>query len=87
MVPPVAASPARGHAELGRLVRRSGLRRQALSSALAPSRGAETRGSRPTCVGLDWSRKGPVSRPCGLQGPLADRRGRIRGGRSTRARA
>ncbi len=41
------------------------------------------RGSKPTCVGLDEPRNGRVSRPCGLQGPLADRRSRVRGGRLT----
>jgi hypothetical protein len=47
-----------------------------------PLKGAEARGSEPTCVGLDGPRNGRVSRPCGLQGPLADRQSRIRGGRS-----
>ena len=37
-----------------------------------PLKGAEARGSKPTCVGLDVPRKGRVSRPCGLQGtPVA----------------
>ena len=45
-----------------------------------PLEGAESRGSEPTCVGLDGARNGRVSWPCGLQGPLADRRSRIRGG-------
>jgi hypothetical protein len=45
-----------------------------------PLKGAEARGSNPTCVGLDGPRNGRVSRPCGLQGPLADRQRRIRGG-------
>jgi len=46
-----------------------------------PLKGAEARGSKPTCVGLDGARDGRVSRPCGLQGALADRQSRIRGGR------
>ena len=45
-----------------------------------PLKGAEARGSKPTCVGLDRPRNGRVSRPCGLQGTLADRQSRIRGG-------
>jgi len=43
--------------------------------------GAEGRGSKPTCVGLDRPRNGRVSRPCGLQGTPADRQSRIRGAR------
>ncbi len=43
-----------------------------------PLEGAEARGSKP--VGLDGTRNGRVSRPGGQQGPLADRRSRIRGG-------
>jgi hypothetical protein len=54
-------------------------------SALPPM-GAEARGSKPTCVGLDGPRDGRVARPCGLQGPLADRRSRIRGGCLNRCR-
>ena len=46
-----------------------------------PLKGAKARGSTPTCVGLDGPRNGRVPRPCGLQGTLADRRSRIRGGR------
>jgi hypothetical protein len=42
-------------------------------------KGAESRGSKPPCVGLDGARKGRVSRPCGLQGALAARQSRIRG--------
>jgi hypothetical protein len=49
-----------------------------------PLKGAESRGSKPTSVGMDGARKGRVSRPCGLQGPLADRQSRIRGGRLAR---
>ena len=45
-----------------------------------PLKGAEARGSKPTCVGLDMPRNGRVSRPCGPQGTLADRQSRIRGG-------
>ena len=44
-----------------------------------PLKVAESRGSKPTCVSLDGPRNGRVSRPCGLQGTLADRRSRIRG--------
>jgi hypothetical protein len=44
-----------------------------------PLKGAEARGSKPTCVGLDGPRNGRVSRPCGLQGTPADRQSRIRG--------
>ena len=42
--------------------------------------GAEARGSKPTCVGLDEPRNGRVSRSCGLQGPPAARQSRFRGG-------
>ena len=48
--------------------------------AALPLEGAEARGSKPTGVGLDGPRNGRVPRPCGLQGPLADRQSRIRGG-------
>ena len=48
--------------------------------AALPLKGAEARGSKSTCVGLDGPRNGRVSRPCGLQGTLADRQSRIRGG-------
>ena len=41
--------------------------------------GAEVCGSKPACVGSDGPRNGRVWRPCGVQGPLADRRSRIRG--------
>ena len=44
-----------------------------------PLKGAEVRGSKPTCVGLDGPRKGRVSRPCGLQGTPAAWRSQIRG--------
>ncbi len=76
---PEAASPVHALAELGRFARRSGLRRQTLTSTLTPLEGAEARGSKPTCVGLDGPRNGRVSRPCGLQGTPADRQSRIRG--------
>ena len=46
-----------------------------------PLKGAEARGSKPTCVGLDRPRSGRVARPCGLQGPLAAWRSQFRGGR------
>ena len=51
----------------------------------ASPRGAEARGSKSACAGLDGPRDGRVSRPCGLQGPLADRQSRIRGGRLAQA--
>ena len=44
-----------------------------------PLKGAEARGSKPICVGLDGPRSGRVLRPRGLQGTLADRQSRIRG--------
>jgi hypothetical protein len=44
-----------------------------------PLQGAEDRGSKPTCVGLDGPRSGRVPRPRGLQGTPADRQSRIRG--------
>ena len=47
-----------------------------------PLKGAEARGSKPTCVGLDGPRNGRVSRPCGLQGTPAARRSLFRGVRS-----
>ena len=47
--------------------------------ALMPLKGAEVRGSKPTCVGLDGPRNGRVSRPCGLQGTLAAGQSPIRG--------
>ena len=43
-----------------------------------PLKGAEGRGSKPTCVGLDGPRNCRVPRRCGLQGPLAARRSRFR---------
>ena len=49
------------------------------AAAPLPLKGAEARGSKPTCVGLDGPRNGRVSRPCGLQGTPADRQSRIRG--------
>jgi len=49
-----------------------------------PLQGAEARGSKPTCAGLDGPRDGRVSRKCGLQGTLADRQSRPRGGRLDR---
>jgi photosystem II stability/assembly factor-like uncharacterized protein len=49
------------------------------AAAPLPLKGAEVRGSEPTCVGLDGLRIGRVSRPCGLQGPPADRQSRIGG--------
>jgi len=76
---PEAASPVHALAELGRFVGRSGLRRQTLSSTLTPLEGAEARGSKPTCVGLDRPRNGRVSRPCGLQGPPAAWQSQFRG--------
>jgi hypothetical protein len=81
---PEAASPVPALAELGRFTRRSGLRGQTLSSAFTPLKGAEARGSKSTLGGLDGPRNGRVTRPCGLQGPLADRQSRIRGGSSAR---
>jgi hypothetical protein len=45
-----------------------------------PLKGAEARGSKPTGVGLDGPRNGRVSRPCGLQGPLAAWQSQFRGG-------
>jgi hypothetical protein len=44
-----------------------------------PFKGAEARGPKPTCVGLDGPRNGRVSRPCGLQGTLAAGQSPIRG--------
>jgi hypothetical protein len=44
-----------------------------------PLKGAEARGSKPTCVGLDGPRNGRVLRPCGLQGTPAAGRSPIRG--------
>ena len=76
-----AASPCQALAQLGRFASRSGLRRQALSSTLTPLKGAEARGSKSTCVGLDGPRNGRVSRPCGLQGTPAAGQSPIRGGR------
>jgi Outer membrane lipoprotein-sorting protein len=52
-----------------------------------PLKGAEPRGSKPTCVGLDGARDGRVPRPCGLQGPPADRQSRILGGHLTPVRS
>jgi cytochrome c551/c552 len=52
-----------------------------MPSAL-PLKGAEARGSKPTCVGLDGPRNGRVSRPCGVQGTPAARHSRFRGVRS-----
>jgi len=49
-----------------------------VAASLLPLKGAETRGSKPTCVGLDGPRSGRVSRPRGRQGTLADRQSRIR---------
>ena len=49
------------------------------AAAPLPLKGAEARGSKPTCVGLDGPRNGRVLRPCGLQGTPADRQSRIRG--------
>ena len=46
-----------------------------------PLKGAEARGSKPTCVGLDGPRSGHVSWPCGLQGTPAARQSRFRGAR------
>ena len=45
-----------------------------------PFEGAEARGSKPTCVGLDGPKNGRVLRPCGLQGPLAVRQSRFASG-------
>ena len=50
-----------------------------VAAAPLPLKGAEARGSTPTCVGLDGPRNGRVSRPCGLQGPPADWQSQIRG--------
>jgi L-aminopeptidase/D-esterase-like protein len=44
-----------------------------------PLEGAEARGSKPTCVGLDGPRNGRVWRPCGLQGTPTARQSRFRG--------
>ena len=57
------------------------------AAAPLPLKGAEARGSKPTCVGLDGPRNGRVSRPCGLQGTLAARQSRIRGVRWARLSA
>jgi hypothetical protein len=59
-----------------------------MTTAEAPAalclEGAEARGSKPTCVGLDGPRNGRVPRPCGLQGPPAALQSRLRGGRLPR---
>jgi hypothetical protein len=49
------------------------------AAAPLPLKGAEARGSKPTCVGLDGPRNGHVSRPCGLQGSPAAWRSQFRG--------
>ncbi len=51
------------------------------AAARLPLKGAEARGSKPSCVGLDGPRDGRVSRPCGLQGPPAAWQSQFRGGR------
>jgi hypothetical protein len=44
-----------------------------------PPEGAEARGSKPTCVGLDGPRSDRVSRPCGLQAAPATPQSLLRG--------
>jgi len=51
------------------------------AAAPLPLKGAEVRGSTPTCVGVDGPRNGCISQPCGLQGPPAAWQSQIRGGR------
>ncbi len=51
------------------------------AAAPLPLKGAEARGSTPTCVGVDGPRNDCVSQPCGLQGTPAAWQSQIRGGR------